>query len=209
MAAAVGLGVPFDTTTVLHAKNAHDLENIAACALELGANSVRFAMMQPTGTPLDAEFFMKPEAWRDVLRRIHDLAGRGLNVTTADGWPVERDSGACTPLQNGIVHVGANGRVSLCCNLSGAPRKDGKLDSAEVAAPGAAEAIAGLDDVAAKTRNALKESREQERPWRDFECNSCARHHGRPFWQDDGAAGPTAARARWTKRPHRLPLLPS
>lgn len=195
MALCVALGVPFAISTALHARNAHELEAIARQATALGASSVRFAMTQPTGTTLDAQLQLAPERWRELGAEAHRLALEGLPVTLAEGWP--RDHGAlCGPLRSETLHVDMYGRVTLCCLLSGLP-----LDRLDHAVAGDARDL----DTSLSLLRTIQDSavadataeRSADDPWGSFGCNACLRRFGRPYWTNDGAGGPVAARPRW------------
>lgn len=199
MALCVALGVPFDLSAALHARNAHELEALAREGGALGASTVRFAMTQPTGTALDDDLGLPPEMWRELAAHARRLASEGLPVTLAEGWP--RDDGAlCGPLRTETLHVDMHGRITLCCLLSGLP-----LDEVDRTVAGDARdfdaSLARLhaiqDAAIADARSERTERSNEDDPWRDFGCNACLRRFGRPYWTSQGAAGPAAERERW------------
>lgn len=196
MALCVALGVPFDLSAALHARNAHELEALAREGVALGASTVRFAMTQPTGTALDDDLRLPPETWRELAAHAQRLVAEGLPVTLAEGWP--RDDGAlCGPLRTETLHVDMHGHITLCCLLSGLP-----LDEIDRTVAGDARDFdASLARLRAIQDAAITDARADrgadDDPWRDFGCNACLRRFGRPYWTSEGAAGPAAERARW------------
>lgn len=195
MALCVVLGIPFDLSATLHARNAHELEALARQGVALGASTVRFAMTQPTGTALDERLSLSPEAWRDLAAHAGRLADEGLPVTLAEGWP--RDGDLCGPLRTETLHVDMHGRITLCCLLSGLP-----LDRTDRTVAGDAQDFdASLERLHALQHAAIADARADrsvdDDPWREFGCNACLRRFGRPYWTSEGAAGPAAQRPRW------------
>jgi hypothetical protein len=63
VALAVAVGLPFGMTMTLHAGNVAELEALGFEAARLGARHVSFAMMQPTGTHLDARLGLPEARW--------------------------------------------------------------------------------------------------------------------------------------------------
>lgn len=196
MAQCVGLAIPFETSTAIHARNAHELEALAHEAHALGAGAVRFAMTQPTGTPIDRELYLAPVAWRGLLRRIERLAEDGLPVTLAEGWPRDVD-GLCGPLRGDTLHVDLHGHVTLCCLHSGLPQEGpDETDAGDVL--DFQITLRRLEEIQQRAIEADRLERSTSGdPWGDFGCNRCLRRFGRPSWGEGGRRGPEARRERW------------
>ena len=210
MSVAVALGIPFETTTTLHARNVSEIEAIARESADLGATSVRFAMMQPTGTHLDEGMRLAPSEWAAAYQRIRALAGTlRAAVVAAEGWPVadlasRPDARPCGPLRGDTLHVDHHGRLTLCCQLSGIP-VDGPEDRAVAgdASAGLGGPIARLRQIRAEAQTARAIDAERAGPWRAFQCNSCLERFGRPHWTEGASAGAPARRERWRGDPER------
>lgn len=192
MAIAVAIELPFATSTALHARNVGELEAIARECAALGATSVRFAMLQPTGTHLDAGLWLSREDWSRAEATVRRLAAEGLPVVLTEGWPGTSDA-VCDPLRGDTLHVDHRGRLTMCCLHSGIPGHDETI--AGDARRGLEALVPRLDEI---RRKAIEgRARSEGDAWASFGCNACLRRFGRPHWIDDGAAGATARRERW------------
>lgn len=195
MAVCVAMGIPFATATTLHARNVSEIEAIARECAALGARSVRFAMMQPTGTHLDEGLRLDPAEWLEAHARIQRLAAEGLPVVAAEGWPTSKAE-LCGPLRGETLHVDHHGRLTMCCLHSGLPSDGVDSTIAGDASDGLEGAMAGLaviQEAAIAQATALSEAGS----WSGFRCNTCLGQHGRPHWTDQGVGGAPAQRERW------------
>lgn len=194
---ATGLRFTFQLT--VHARNVAALEEMGLAAAHLGAERLMFGMTQPTGTPRDRELHLSPAAWRAAKDRIARLAETlKLPVGMAEGFPEPSRFHVCHPARMETLHVDPQGRLNLCCQLSGVPG-----DERDVVAD-----LAAVDLVEAHRRLLDLVHEEQRRrleviaagpggPWDAFPCNECLRSFGKPHWTEQGSAGPAARRERW------------
>ena len=198
VALAATEGIPFGLQATLHRRNAAHIEAIGVLAGQLGAAHVSFAMMQPTGTRLDAAFALTAAEWRALHERIGALAGiLRLSVIAPEGWPDPQPMSLCGPMRGDTIHVDVRGRLSLCCLHSGIPG-DGEPEVAGSAAEGLVGPHARLLEIVRDASAArLRRLRGPHDAWSEFACNACLADHGKPHWSDGGVIGPTAARPRW------------
>ncbi len=203
MAILVDLGVPFEVTAAVHARNAHEIPAIAEEAAALGASAVRFVMTQPTGTPLDAGLALSASAWREIRERIAALQGRApIPVLTGVGWP-EAHAETCAPLRGDTLHIDPRGRLTLCCQHAGLPAPAQDLTVVGSAERGLAPLLAPW----AAARRDAAEAGALEGSWAAFRCNGCLARFGRPHWTDQGVSGTLAVRERWRGDVERSTLL--
>lgn len=190
--------IPFSVQMAVNARNAADLERVGLLAAQLGAARVAFAVTQATGTPEDAALHLPVTAWRAVKDRV-DRLGETLRipVSAPEGFPRAQPFHVCEPWRTEALHVDARGRLTLCCQLAGAPGGDGDV-VADLAVVPLAEAHARLlERVHALQRERLALAASGSAgEWDLLPCNWCARRHGKPHWTDGGGAGPVARRAR-------------
>jgi MoaA/NifB/PqqE/SkfB family radical SAM enzyme len=228
VAVCVARDVPFVLQFVVHALNAHQLEQVGLLAAQLGAERLSVAQLQPTGTFLDASMALTAAQWQDLQVRV-DALGEVLRmpVTRPEGWSHHATPfHQCTPWKSETLHVDLDGRLNLCCQLAGIP-DDGRARDvgADLRTTSLAQAQAAMLPVIAEVQQArLQEIEGGADGWKAFSCNSCLKHFGKPWWVDDAAqpvAGPAAARPRWKgawsadevkarvekSRPRALPVL--
>ncbi len=190
----------------VNALNAHQVEAFGLLASQLGAARASFAMLQPTGTPHDAELYLPPAAWRGVRDRIDRLAASlTMPVTMPEGWPQALPFHVCEPFRSELLHVDVGGRLNLCCQHAGVPQAphppSGESDvAADLHASSFVEAHAALLGIIHRAQEAkLREVATGEADaWDAFPCNWCLKHFGKPHWGSDGREGPAAGRERWT-----------
>lgn len=198
MSVLVAAGVPFGVAATLHALNLHEIEALVDESAALGASVVRFAMTQPTGTPLDETLRLDAAAWRAAADRVRARAATAsIPVLLAEGWPGITVRGGCLPLRGGRAHVDVHGRLTLCCVHSGSPSpKDDPTVVGSAAEGLTALLLDRLDHVRTATTASLAGTA-MDPEWADFECNRCLALHGRPHWTGLGASGTMAKRERW------------
>ena len=198
-------GIPFILQLVVNAINQHQIEALGLLAAQLGAIQVSFAILQPTGTPHDAELQLSVAQWRSINDRLDRLAHNlRIEVRTPEGWPQRQPFHVCEPFQSRILHVDVAGRLNLCCQHAGVPQADNPASGepdivADLAETPFAVAHARLIGVIHRAQSAKLEqiTRGELNEWDLFPCNWCLKHFGKPHWTDAGGAGPTAARERW------------
>lgn len=200
-------GVPFALQMVVNRKNVHQIEALGLLAANLGATRVSFAMLQATGTPADRDLYLSARAWRGVQDRAERLAQvLKLPVNMPEGFYREQPFHVCEPWQSAQLHVDVEGRLNLCCQHAGVPSDGATAD--EGAARDVAASLHETSLVEAHRRllgiiheaQAARLSRVAAGPlseWDHFPCNDCMKHFGKPYWTDEGSAGPAARRERW------------
>ncbi|HQB43715.1 MAG: Antilisterial bacteriocin subtilosin biosynthesis protein AlbA [Deltaproteobacteria bacterium ADurb.Bin207] len=202
--------IPFAFNTTLHAKNVHQLESMGLLASQLGADRISFILFSATGTKHDAELYLSARQWRNVMDRIDRLAeALTIRVNIPEGFHRKQPWHVCAPFTGQQIHVDVHGRVILCCQHAGIPRDPndnrdivGSLYEMNLAE--ACRRFLGIvhrfqeDKMLAMERGELKDD------WDYFPCNYCMKYFGKPYWTSEGAAGPSAIRAR---RKKRLPVL--
>jgi MoaA/NifB/PqqE/SkfB family radical SAM enzyme len=199
LAAALALrarGIPFNVQMTVHAGNAGEVEALALEAATLGATTIAFSPMMATGTATDADLRLPPEDLTAVRDRVERLAAvLAIPVRATEGFPRAQPFHVCAPWRSEILHVDPRGRLTLCCQLAGAPGGD-----ADVVADLATTSLVDAH------RLLLAHVHRLERARLDLcaagiagadvaQCSWCARVHGRPSWTDRGSAGPRARRA--------------
>ena len=197
-------GVPFIFQMVVHRKNASQIEALGMLAATLKARTVSFSILQATGTPLDDDLYLSARAWRDVQDRIVRLRDvLKIEVAMPEGFHVEQPFHVCDPWASQQLHVDVEGRLNLCCQHAGVPSSHEGEHPPDVAGSlhemSLAEAHARLLDIIHDAQKA-RLARIAAGPlgaWDHFPCNDCMKHFGKPYWDDEGAAGPGARRERW------------
>jgi MoaA/NifB/PqqE/SkfB family radical SAM enzyme len=203
-AACVAADVPFTLQMVVHRKNVHQLDAMALLAARLGASQASFAMLQPTGTFLDAELALSPQAWRHAQAHVDDLKELlRMPVVRPEGWshhggPVP----VCGAWSQDILHVELDGHLTVCCQLAGQPTATGGPSDVgpSLSSSSLVDARAALRPTIDDARAAVTAQASSASPWASFSCNACAAHFGKASWADGAVgavAGPRAARARW------------
>jgi MoaA/NifB/PqqE/SkfB family radical SAM enzyme len=207
--AAVGLasahGIKFVLQLVVNALNQHEIEAFGLLGSQLGAARISFAMLQPSGTPHDAQLYLPAATWRALADRVDRLAAAlTIPVRVPEGWPQAQPFHVCEPFRSEQLNVDVEGRLNLCCQHAGIPQgSDPPSGEPEVVADLAAipfvDAHARLLGVIHRAQEAklrqIAEGRFGE--WDHFPCNWCLKHFGKPHFDERGARGPVAARERW------------
>ncbi len=201
MAAAArcqAIHLPFSFQTTLNAVNVETIEEVGLCASQLGAKQLMFSLTQATGTPRDRELFLPPAALRAARDRIERLAETlKLPVGMAEGFPEKERFHACHAQRTETLHVDPRGRLTLCCQLSGTPGGDfdAVADLAEVDLVEAHRSVLDLVHFS-QLRRLAEIAAGPGDAWDCFPCNVCLRSFGKPYWTEQGAAGPEARRER-------------
>jgi MoaA/NifB/PqqE/SkfB family radical SAM enzyme len=197
-------GIPFIFQMVVNRKNSAQIEAMGMLAATLKARTVSFSILQATGTPLDDDLYLSARAWRDVQDRIARLREvLKIEVAMPEGFHVEQPFHVCDPWASQQLHVDVEGRLNLCCQHAGVPSEHEGATPPDVAGSlhemSLAEAHARLLDIIHDAQKA-RLARIAKGPldaWDHFPCNDCMKHFGKPYWDDEGAAGPGARRPRW------------
>lgn len=202
------MGIEFTLQLTVSALNVDALEEFGLAAAQLGAGSVLFGATLPTGTPVDQELWLSPEAWRSARDRIKRLAETlRVPVVTSEGFPSDQRFHVCVSHRSEILHVDPHGRLSLCCQLSGTPGGDGDVvaDLAEVELVEAHRRLLRLIQEA-QDKRLVSLGQRPGAGWDLFPCNLCLESFGKPYWTDQGSGGPKALRARFgIPVPSKLP----
>jgi hypothetical protein len=177
------------------------VEAFGLLAANLNAKRASFGMMQPTGTHLDRELYLSPQALRSVQQRIERLGTvLKIEVAMAEGFPSAQSFHVCQPWRSEQLHIDVQGRLNLCCQHAGVPGDGTRSDVAgDLNEMTFAEAHARLLKIIYQAQ-ADKLARMAEKPpseWERFPCNDCLKYFGKPHWEDEGSAGPEAQRDRW------------
>lgn len=197
--------VPFSFQTTLNAINVGTIEEVGLAASQLGAKQLMFSLTQATGTPRDRDLFLPPAALRGARDRIERLGDTlKLPVGMAEGFPEQERFHACHAHRTETLHVDPRGRLTLCCQLSGTPGGDADAvaDLAEVDLVEAHRRVLDLIH-GSQLRRLTEIAAGSGDDWDRFPCNVCLRSFGKPYWTEDGAAGPQARRERARTGPKR------
>jgi MoaA/NifB/PqqE/SkfB family radical SAM enzyme len=194
--------IPFLFQMTLSARNVDEIEAMALLASQLGAKKVAFNFTQPTGTFLDAAMHLSAADWKRAMERVQRVrASFKFEVIASENGPSAAPFFMCEMWRQGMFHVDPKGRLSLCCQHSGTPGGDEEAsvagDLREVSLSDAHARYTEIIHELMQARiRALREPALSE--WdRDFSCNWCLKHLGKPHWSDEGAVGPAASRVRW------------
>jgi MoaA/NifB/PqqE/SkfB family radical SAM enzyme len=201
-ALCVAHDMPFLLQMSLNRKNVHQIEAMGMLAAQLKAKRVSFAMLQPTGTPLDAELYLSSREWRDVMDRIVRLSEiLTIEVKMPEGFYVEQPFYQCEVWASLQLHVDVEGRLNLCCQHSGIPSEEQPAPDviADMRETSLAEAHGKMLDLIHRLQRErlARIAAGGLTEWDHFPCNDCMKHLGKPYWDEHGAAGPGAQRERW------------
>lgn len=203
VSACGGTSLPFGIQMALNRRNHQELEQLGLLAAQLGAKSVSFAWLQPTGTEADRELYLTPKEWRMIQRRIQSLSGAlAIKVILPEGHYQKTQFALCAPFRSETLHVDLAGRLTLCCLHSGIPSSG--IDAAvggDLHHVSLVEAHRGIlhiihRDQEARLNELQTASGKTNDEWEGFHCNRCLQRYGRPYWTAGGSAGPVAARER-------------
>jgi MoaA/NifB/PqqE/SkfB family radical SAM enzyme len=193
--------IPVVLQGVVNAKNQHMIEAFGMLAANLKAARVSFGMMQPTGTHLDKELYLSPQAWHRVEERIRRLGSvLKIEVGMPEGYSVDEAFHLCDPWKSQQLHIDVQGRLNLCCQHAGIPGDGTRTDVAgSLHEMSLVEAHRNLLKIIHQAQMDKLERLAAGPPseWEKFPCNDCLKYFGKPHWADEGTAGPEAKRDRW------------
>jgi MoaA/NifB/PqqE/SkfB family radical SAM enzyme len=198
IAACSARGLPFAVRPTLHARNAHELEQLALEGAALGAKEVSFSMTHATGSASDRDLYLSPAALDAIRDRVVRLSTvLQLPVTLSEGFRRGWRFHVCEPFRSEILHVTADGMLNLCCNHSGVPggREDVVADLAVESLANGHRKLLSLIDRLQRERLDQLAAAPATPGWDDFPCNRCLSRLGKPHWVDGGSAGPRARRS--------------
>lgn len=196
-------GLPFQLQMTIHARNEHEVEQLALLAAQLGAVKVSYALAQPTATFLDRNLYLSPARAALVAERVRRLRGAfSMEIGVGDMFSLDAPFMMCGAWRYDLFHVDVEGFLTVCCQHSGIPSagSDVPLDRvADLRSVSFGDARKQLIDKVASVMKRRVDfiSSGSTDPWMTSQCNWCLKEHGKPHWSDDGVAGPQAARERW------------
>jgi MoaA/NifB/PqqE/SkfB family radical SAM enzyme len=195
-------GIKFLLQMTLHARNVDEIEAMALLAAQLGADRMAYHFAQPTGTFLDASMHLPASEWKRTVDRINRARETfKVPILHSETGSDERPFKLCEMWRHEALHVDPHGRLNLCCQHAGVPSEGPISDVAgDLRTMTLAEAHARFTEIVnhtVKARLQALESGTLDEWGRDFSCNWCLGHFGKPHWNEQGVAGPAAERARW------------
>ena len=139
--------------------NRHELTEMPALCGDLGAQALFFSHAQPSPSLYEHHLQLSPAEWRGVEEETSAL-GRSSSVGIKPRLAVGGyDPGAlapCTALQHQSLNVDWQGRLTLCCQLSGtsaeAKPADAVADLRRTSLPAARAQLLGLIDEVLRER---------------------------------------------------------
>jgi len=112
--------LPFVVKVGIRSDTFQHLEEIAMFAARLGASGLSFAHVMPTSESLASDVALSVEERRRAEEEITLLARIfKMNVSIDVGYYNIEASAPCSPLAGASYNVDYQGRLTLCCNLSG------------------------------------------------------------------------------------------
>jgi MoaA/NifB/PqqE/SkfB family radical SAM enzyme len=114
-------GFPFVIKMAIRRDMVDQLEQSAIFAARMGAKALNFVHVMPTSSDLQESAALTLEERRPVEQEIAILARMlKMSVTLDVGYyNINEDKAPCSPLMGRSMNVDYQGRLSLCCNLSG------------------------------------------------------------------------------------------
>ncbi len=113
-------GVPFSLKTVIRRDIVPQIQDIALLAARMGAQALHFSHILPTSGEVESESAMSAEERKYAEQEIallHQILK--MPVALDVGYMNTDPAPPCAPLQGASFSVDYQGRLSLCCNLSG------------------------------------------------------------------------------------------
>jgi MoaA/NifB/PqqE/SkfB family radical SAM enzyme len=113
-------GIPFALKAVIRRDIVPQIQDIALLAARMGADALHFSHLLPTSDAIETESAMslaeRAHAEQEIalLRRILKMP-----VALDVGYVNSDPAPPCAPLQGASFSVDYQGRLSLCCNMSG------------------------------------------------------------------------------------------
>ena len=176
-------GLPFGFNMSLTRANYGEAAETITLAAALGALGVRFGHLMSDPNPAAAALELGPEERKALdaeLRRLQAESDFPVGLAPG-GWSA--DLAPCDPLRAREVNIDWQGRLGLCCHLSGFAGQEQAV-AADLNRVGLREALAALD----RLRDGLMDAKRRRRgngDWRDddhFACWHCAKRFGAVDW---------------------------
>jgi MoaA/NifB/PqqE/SkfB family radical SAM enzyme len=112
--------IPFAVKAVIRRDTAPQIQEIALLAARMGAQALHFSHVLPTSGTIEDESAMSIEERAHVEQEIALLRGiLKMPVAIDVGYVNTSPAPPCAPLQGASFSVDYQGRLSLCCNMSG------------------------------------------------------------------------------------------
>ena len=190
-------GLPFSVKAGLRRDTLPHLEQIAMFAARMGASALSFGHLLPTSArdeqelALDARERTQAEQEVALLARVFKM-----RITLNVGYYNTDPAAPCSALAGVSCNVDYQGRLSLCCNLSGYRGASGDTDvAADLNREGFGEAFARLQTIAHaqnERRRAALEAHAREGGGRadlslGSPCFFCLHSFGKVPWQASAA----------------------
>jgi hypothetical protein len=176
-------GLPFTLNMSLTRANQGEATEMIALAAGLGALGVRFGHLMSDPNPAAAELELGPDERKALdaqLRRLQAQSDFPVGLAPG-GWSA--DLAPCDPLRGREVNIDWQGRLGLCCHLSGFAGQE-QAAAADLSQVGLRQALAALTGL----RDDLMDEKHHRRAngdWRDddhFACWHCAKRFGAVDW---------------------------
>ena len=112
--------IPFVVKAVIRRDTVPQLQDIVLLAARMGAQATHFSHVLPTSGDVESESAMSLEERAHAEQEIALLRGiLKMPVALDVGYANTDPAPPCAPLQGSSFSVDYQGRLSLCCNLSG------------------------------------------------------------------------------------------
>lgn len=112
--------IPFAVKAVIRRDIVPQLQDLVLLAARMGAQAVHFSHVLPTSGEVESESAMSLEERAHAEQEIALLRGiLKMPVALDVGYANTDPAPPCAPLQGSSFSVDYQGRLSLCCNLSG------------------------------------------------------------------------------------------
>lgn len=112
--------IPAQLGLVVDRRDRHQLRQAADLAEALGCVSLHFALAQPVPGSAARDSDLAPREWYGVRDEILALAreGRRTAIYLDYGAPFDGPEPTCDTFEHKRIYIDAQGRLSLCCQLS-------------------------------------------------------------------------------------------
>lgn len=122
-------GIPFAVKCVIRRDLVPQIQDVALLAARMGARALHFSHVLPTSGAVETESAMSLEERAHAEQEIA-LVRQILKMPVAldVGYVNTNPAPPCAPLQGASFSVDYEGRLSLCCNMSGFRGADGESD---------------------------------------------------------------------------------
>jgi len=112
--------IPFAVKAVIRRDTVPQFQDIVLLAARMGAQAIHFSHVLPTSGDVESESAMSLEERAHAEQEIALLRGiLKMPVALDVGYANTEPAPPCAPLQGSSFSVDYQGRLSLCCNLSG------------------------------------------------------------------------------------------